>query len=348
MSVFQRLLGFIMLAAIVCLPITHARAYTWRVPSEHPSICGSVDSAAYGDTVLVAPGTYPRERDSGEGDCMYNWIVMKDGVTLMSEGGAEETVLLEATGQTETTICCDSIVGAQIIGFKIRDENHGCGSCAIVVMASNVDIIGNDIDNFCHGIGVWLDPVDLGQSLIMGNTVHGSCVGIDVYSVPTNGCLKIQDNRIRNCLEAGIRISDSSPIVLSNTVEHVNFAGIMFYGASETALKGNRINHNAIAVDIYCDDPAKLPSLNPYGSARDANDLCGNSYCVNTHGGPGSIWAMYNYWGSVCPDPSQFSANVAFLPWFADSAHTTVCGNCETCQPATEPRTWGSIKALFR
>jgi hypothetical protein len=348
MRVFGNISLLLLLSVVTCLSRATSAPYVWRVPSEHPSICGSVDSAAYGDTVLVAPGTYERERDFVEGHCTYSWIVMKDGLTLMSEGGAEETVLLEATGQTETTICCDSIVDAQIIGFSIRDQNHGCGSCAIVVEASNVEIIDNDIDNFCHGIGVWLDPVDQGQSLILRNTVHGSCVGIDVYSVPTNGCLKIQGNRIRYCLEAGIRIQDASPIVVSNTVEHVSLSGIMFYGASETALKRNTINNNAVAVDIYCDDPARLPSLNPYGSARDANDLCGNSYCVNTHGGPASIWAMYNYWGCVCPDPSRFSANVAFLPWFADSAHTCICGNCETCQPATEPRSWGSIKALFR
>jgi hypothetical protein len=272
---------------------------------------------------------------------------MKDGVTLMSEAGAEETILVAATAQTEIAICCDSIAYAQIIGFTIRDESHGSGSCGIVVTASKVDIMRNVIENFYYGIDVSGEPPVAEQPLILWNTIVASNCGISVYRISTTGCPRIQGNRIMWCFEAGIRIGNSSPIVSANTLEH-NPVAVWFHGASETGLSRNKINDNGTAVYIWSDGATQLPSVNPFGSMQDANDICRNIYCVYMEGGPGTILARYNYWGSLCPDSSDFSGNVDFSPWIADSAHTTHCSNCETCMVATEPATWSAIKALYK
>jgi len=98
------MMPLIVLALVVPVVIPVAsHPYTWRVPSEHPTICGAVDSASYGDTVLVAPGTYCREKDI---DTYYGWvwIRMHDGITLMSEAGRDVTVLLESGEQGKRSV----------------------------------------------------------------------------------------------------------------------------------------------------------------------------------------------------------------------------------------------------
>ena len=94
MSISLRCPGPLVLLILVLLPFHGGAATTWRVPSEHPTICGSVDSAAYGDTVLVEPGTYEREREVNIGGCWQSWIVMKDGVTSWPKPGRKRPFCL--------------------------------------------------------------------------------------------------------------------------------------------------------------------------------------------------------------------------------------------------------------
>ena len=104
------------LTCLATLALTSpAAANTWRVPSEHPTICGAVDSAAYGDTVLVAPGTYCQERDEYVYGIGHFWIRMGSGVVLMSEGGPEVTTLhYDSEAMGGYVIYCGSIEDATI------------------------------------------------------------------------------------------------------------------------------------------------------------------------------------------------------------------------------------------
>jgi serine protease len=61
-----------------------ASATTLHVPGQYPTIQAGMDAAVAGDTVLVACGTYD----------LYDPILMKSGITLRSETGTPDCVVL--------------------------------------------------------------------------------------------------------------------------------------------------------------------------------------------------------------------------------------------------------------
>jgi hypothetical protein len=90
-------LPLVALVGVLSLAGTSVAA-TIRVPSDYPTINGALDAAHYGDTVLVAPGTYPdvetRTGDFGAGlQTVTSCAFLQDGVTLVSEAGPEQTTI---------------------------------------------------------------------------------------------------------------------------------------------------------------------------------------------------------------------------------------------------------------
>jgi hypothetical protein len=170
---------FIIAPLVAALAPAAVIACTWHVPSEHPTICGAVDSAAYADTVLVAPGTYLREREHSPGHS-WRWIVMKDGVTLISEGGPEVTELVEPSPVVLVSIImCDSISEAEIRRFTIRaDDFLWEQSMAIELNSSDVIVEDNIIHGPYYSIVLFGEPPRPNTPIIRANDIHDCPAGI--------------------------------------------------------------------------------------------------------------------------------------------------------------------------
>lgn len=80
-------LGLLLLAIL-------AQARTWRVPVDAPTIEAALDSALAGDVVQAACGIY-REHD----------LALKPGVTLRSEAGRPDCVVIDGQGLGRIALC---------------------------------------------------------------------------------------------------------------------------------------------------------------------------------------------------------------------------------------------------
>lgn len=126
----------IVLAAIA--PASNAR--TWRVPADTANIPAAMDSAAAGDTVLVAPGTY-----------IVETLPVKNGIVLTSESGPLATEITPEPYHWPSfgAFYCTGLPDrTEISGFTIHGYTPGLISdhsstiwvsgCADIVIRNNV------------------------------------------------------------------------------------------------------------------------------------------------------------------------------------------------------------------
>jgi hypothetical protein len=157
-------------------------ARTWHVPADVPTIKQAVeDSAAYGDTVLVAPGLY----DTTSGESFP--INMTNGVVLTSGSGAPLTTIdANTTGSVISSINCDQ--STEITGFTItggRAQNGGGIYCDQSYLTIRDNIIQNNtaISSTGGGGGIYCSNSEptITHNLIIENTSL-LCFGGGIYS----------------------------------------------------------------------------------------------------------------------------------------------------------------------
>ncbi len=94
----------------------------WRVPGDHETVAGALASAAAGDTILIAPGTY-QEHD----------LRVDRGLTVLGSGTAAEPVIIDAAGQGRVMTLASSdapviVRGLTITGGRFSDyRQDGAG-----------------------------------------------------------------------------------------------------------------------------------------------------------------------------------------------------------------------------
>ena len=350
----MRTLPFLTCLAVLALT-SPAAAYIWRVPSEHPTICGAVDSAAYGDTVLVAPGTYCQERDEYVEGVGNFWIKMKSGVVLISEGGAEVTTLhYDSEAMGGDAVYCGSVHDAVIRGFTISHAEcpvrnlSGYLDEAVTISSSSV-LVDSCTVGAWFGSGVSVGGVGAGPVNVRNCHISNCDDGIVCYGVTSNGDLIIENNTITNC-HWGIWCYDAAPSIIGNSITNCYFVGIYFVGCSPALLRRNVVADNGcvgleIVTDVFCE---------PYFASNhlptDGNQIYGNGQ-YEVYSAVDDVRSVVElpltYWGSGCPDADRIYAyrgTINYIPWTGPGC----TGLYFECPGATEPETWGGIKAMFR
>jgi serine protease len=130
---------------VVGMSVSTATAQTTiRVPADQPTIQAAINVALNGDTVAVAPGTYPERLN-----------FLGKAVTVVSEGGPAVTIIDGTRGGTVVTFNSGEGRAAVLRGFTVTNGSafNGGGiaiSNASPTIESNV-ITGN---TGCDGIGI--------------------------------------------------------------------------------------------------------------------------------------------------------------------------------------------------
>jgi parallel beta-helix repeat protein len=157
-----------------------------EVPSEYATVQEAINAAGYGDTVLVAPGTY-----TGTGD----WVINTGGkpITILATGTTEETIL-DGEGARLVVQCAGGEGAGTIIeGFTITGGYNWYGGGGIACEGSSptisgCTITGNDGGGFFGGGGIYCinsNPTITG-CIISDNTADdGGGICNRGYSNPT-------------------------------------------------------------------------------------------------------------------------------------------------------------------
>lgn len=208
-------------ALLVLLGAGPARSAVWPV-SEYEKLQETIDSATYGDTVLVAPGTYKR-------------VILRNGIRLISEKGPAETLLRHNTFWVVQGEAVDSL--ASIEGFSIDGLK---GAEGVVFAEDSYFTVKN-----CTIKGGWSGVRTLYSNLRVEKCTIRECQN-GVYLFESGGFLAENDIQLCN---TGMTLVTADPTILRNTITR-NSVGIFVQKHSDPQIGGtiataNRIWNNA-------------------------------------------------------------------------------------------------------
>ena len=206
---------------------TAAGGATLRVPSEYPTINSGLDAASPGDTVLVAPGTYPdfeiRTLVGQSSACAF----LKAGVVLKSEQGSSATALDRqgvATSATDYTVVGWFADGAVIEGFRITG-NPPEATAALVqgLPQSSPTVVFRDcvFENLTTNSTAALAAVIASVSLY--ECRFTDCHGGASTILQGEGHMIVEDCVFENCSETALRCEGNDFVVETLTVRNSIF-----------------------------------------------------------------------------------------------------------------------------
>jgi parallel beta-helix repeat protein len=206
----------ILLAACL-LAASSAWATIIRVPGDWPTIRSGLQHAGYGDTVLVAPGTYHE-----------TVISMVNGVLLISEQGPEVTII-DGNRQDYIFYCAGLDSNTAIDGFTIREGvaepptspgwGGGMRSEGSALRVRNNIFEDNEAFYSGAGASVWDSPgAVLSNNTFRSNTaIHADGGGMEIV----RGTVRIEGNTFEE-----------------NTA-YLNGAGLYLYEPINCEVEGN-------------------------------------------------------------------------------------------------------------
>lgn len=234
---------------------------TINVPADYPTIQQAVDAAAYGDTVLVAPGTY-----------VENIVVLGKSLTIESAEGASKTVIdggnpvnPDMGSVVAFTQGSDSILRGFTLtngtGYYYSYHRYGGG---VFVENSFAEI---DQNNICHnsgdlGGGIWCKE---GTVVIIHNRIHDNSLG----AYGQGGGICCHENAVFNIINneisynstvggagGGVKVSSASGAINGNVIHH-NVTGTsgggIYCWAYDIAVSNNIIHDNDVVGTTVAD-----------------------------------------------------------------------------------------------
>jgi hypothetical protein len=120
--------------ALALLAPPDASARTWDVPGDAATIAAGIDSAAVGDTVLVACGTY-----------LESGLVLRSGVTLRGAGGAPACVTIDGQGAGRVLDCAQPAPGTGLENIVVTGGAVSAGADAFARSGGGLRCDGGDL-----------------------------------------------------------------------------------------------------------------------------------------------------------------------------------------------------------
>ncbi len=284
-----------------------------RIPADYPTIQQGLNAANYGDTVLVASGTY------------YENIIWPsvDGIQLDSETGATSTIIDGDTSASVIAIRSGITNSTLIYGFTIRNGKATTGA-GIYLYDASPTIFNNIIrDNlttgssYSHGGGIYCYGISGSSPRIIGNHIignkvvgtnwnYGGGIFIGRNSTAIVGYNDIeQDSAIGGSWNYGAGIycdTDARPFIYHNRImENVGIQGSRSHG---TGIYVNRQSYPVIFNNLIINNRANSGSWN-YGAGIRVdsggiiiNNTIANNICTGgfwNYGGGIFLDGTYNY-----------------------------------------------------
>lgn len=222
---------------------------TYHVPLDYPSIALAMSHAEYGDTILVAPGTY------------YGQIVFGGrDIVLKSEAGPLETVITSSPSVDLVVFSGGESRHALLEGFTLQG-----GRIGILCKNASPTIRRNILNE--QSITNW-------GAISLGGGVYGT--------LGASGAL-IENNTIINCDNGGIStFSTFAPTIRNNIIAFNAHYGIHREGSSQVA-------HPLLSYNDVYGNPISYQEISDIGSGTiDADpmlatdfQLLGTSPCIN-------------------------------------------------------------------
>ncbi|GJM43815.1 MAG: hypothetical protein DHS20C21_06570 [Gemmatimonadota bacterium] len=209
---------WIRLLFVPCLLLSvPAGAEVWKA-SEHRQIQDAIESAAYGDTVLVAPGTYGK-------------LVLRPGVQLIAEKGPDETLLTSNSFWVVKADGLDSLT--TIEGFSIDGQKGAEG----VIRAEESNLVVKD----CVIKGGWSGFRGLFCDMTIQNCTFRECQN-GIYLFESQG--SVVNNDIQLCI-TGITLVSAAPRIVRNTITR-NTLGFRIAEHSDPTIGGTISTANRV------------------------------------------------------------------------------------------------------
>ena len=213
----MRLLVLILASALIVPAAIPCEGTILHVPGDYATICEATAVAEFGDTVLVAPGIYEYPSQ----DCRP----IADGVALVSEAGAEQTILNAWMWES----------GLALIEFE---PGAGPQTSLVGFTIYCVDIGGSPVSQAIRCDGA--SPMVAGNVVLPSPVDPWAVVMVGIECTPESAPRIVNNTLVTGSGSAAIELHGSSATISHNIIAQCD-AGIYCSGDSDPVISCNDI-----------------------------------------------------------------------------------------------------------